>query len=353
MPHAVHGGLNIAELRSLGLRPDDVLDFSASINPLGVVPGVKRAMQGVNLAAYPDTDCTELREALSVRLGIAAECILVGNGSTELIHLAAQACLAPDETAIIFTPTFGEYEAACGVQGAQMVRIKADEAAAFRWDIPEAAALIAEHKPSMVFLCNPNNPSGRYMKAAEVRRIADALPDNGLLLLDEAYLPFVERAWDSLPLLDIGNVALLRSMTKDYALTALRLGYMLAPMDVIQRIRRQQHSWSVNGLAQAAGIASLADDAHIRRARDIVQTAKCYIMRELDALDLEGVPSDANFVLVRVGNAAEVRRTLLTQHMICVRDCASFGLPEHIRVAVRTPDECERLMRALQATVMG
>lgn len=349
MTRPVHGGANMTELRSLGIRPDDVLDFSASVNPLGAAPSATAAMLSVNLAAYPDLDCIDLRDALAERHDVSPHHILVGNGSTELIHLTAQACLAAGDTAIIFTPTFGEYAAACAIQRAQIIDVAAEQAAAFNWDIPAAAALIAERQPSVAFLCNPNNPSGRYLSAAAVRRISDALPAAGLLLLDEAYLPFVDRRrWDSLPLLDAGNVALLRSMTKDYALTALRLGYMLAPPNIIARIRQRQHSWSVNAAAQAAGIASLADSQHIRKGRDAARKAKCYIVAELEALGLECVPSDANFILVKVGDAAALRYKLLVRHHIGVRDCASFGLPEYIRIGMRTTQECERLVAALR-----
>ena len=351
MTRPVHGGANIAELRSLGLRPDDVLDFSASVNPLGAPPGARAAMLSVNLAAYPDPACTDLREALAQRHGVSPAHILVGNGSTELIHLTAMACLAPRKQTIIFTPTFGEYEAACRAQDAQVTSIAADESAAFGWDIPAAAALISKQRPAVVFLCNPNNPSGRYMAQDDVRRIAAAVSADGLLLLDEAYLPFVERRWDSLPLLDMGNVALLRSMTKDYALTALRLGYMLAPPAIIERIGRRQHSWSVNALAQAAGIAALADDAHVRNGIAEVRRAKRLLAHELAALGLECLPSDANFILVKVGDAAAIRQRLIARHHIIVRDCASFGLPEYMRIGIRKTKDCERLIAAMREVV--
>ena len=348
MARPIHGGTNIAELRSLGLRPEDVLDFSASINPLGAPQCVIEAMSRVDLAAYPDTECTELREALASRLGVSDSHILVGNGSTELIHLTARAYLDADDSAVIFAPTFGEFETACGMQDSKVISIAAREHNGFAWDIADAARLIAEQSPSLVFLCNPNNPTGRYLSEEDVRRIACALPDHSLLLLDEAYLPFVDARWNSLPLLDLGNVALLRSMTKDYALTALRLGYMLAPPNVVERVRGQQHSWSVNALAQAAGIAALADEEHVENGRRAVQAARRYIMDALDALGLHYNPSAANFVLVEVGDACALQRTLLTQYRIGVRDCTSFGLPKHIRIGIRNMDDCKRLVAALR-----
>ena len=348
MNRPVHGGTNIAELRSLGLRSEDVLDFSASINPLGAPDGVSQAMSGVDLAAYPDTECIALCETLAAMLGVSTSQILIGNGSTELIHLAARAYLNAGDKAIIFAPTFGEFEAACDMEGARVVSVVASEVDGFAWDVSDAARIISEQSPALVFLCNPNNPTGRYLSEGDVRRIAAAVPADGLLLLDEAYLPFVDTRWDSLPLLDLGNVALLRSMTKDYALTALRLGYMLAPPDVVERVGAWQHSWSVNAPAQAAGVAALADTRHVDDGRNAVQAAKRYLTSELDALGLRYAPSAANFVLVKVGDAKTLRRALLEGYGIIVRDCASFGLPRHIRIGVRTLEDCKRLVDALR-----
>ncbi|MYC07663.1 MAG: histidinol-phosphate aminotransferase family protein [Chloroflexi bacterium] len=344
----IHGGANIAELRSLGLRPEDVLDFSASINPLGAPSCISQAIGAVNLAAYPDTECTALRESLAARLAVSTAQILAGNGSTELIHLTARAYLNAGNRAVIFAPTFGEFAAACDMHGADVLSIVADEGNNFAWDIERAARIIAERAPSLVFLCNPNNPTGRYLSEADVRRIANSLPEDSLLMLDEAYLPFVEARWDSMPLLNLGNVALLRSMTKDYALTALRLGYMLAPPAVVERVRALQHSWSVNGLAQEAGIAALADTRHVEDGRAETRAAKRYLVSELDAIGLRCMPSAANFVLVKVGDARALRQALLTGHRISVRDCASFGLPEYIRIGVKTKADCERLIGALR-----
>lgn len=344
----LHGGTNIAELRSLGLRPEDVLDFSASINPLGAPRAVSQAMSEVDLAVYPDIECTELREALAEKLGISTSRILVGNGSTELIHLTARACIHSRDVAAIFTPTFGEFEAACAMQNARTIRIAANESNRFSWDIDRATRTIVCQSAAFVFLCNPNNPTGRYMSEEDVRKIARALPQGSLLMLDEAYLPFVDEPWDSLPLLKLRNVALLRSMTKDFALTALRLGYMLAPPDIVERVRAQQHSWSVNALAQAAGIAALVDTAHVEDGRRAVQDAKRYLIDELEGLDLPPVPSTTNFLLVKVGNAGALRHTLLQRHRIIIRDCASFGLSEYIRIGIRTKEDCKRLIAALR-----
>lgn len=357
----VHGGLNLTELRSLGLSPEDVLDFSASINPLGTAPGVKDAMAKTNLATYPDTECLELREALSGHLGVGPERILAGNGSTELIHLIARAYVNKGDNALIFVPTFGEYAAACRIQGVEPGHLVSHEAIdpmlsaiagvnifSITWDISQAISMIEAQRPRVVFLCNPNNPTGVYLDEATVREVARAIGDKGLLVLDEAYVSFTENAWDATPLLDMGNVALLRSMTKDYALTGLRLGYMLGKPEIVDRVRKFQYSWSVNALAQSAGIAALRQPEHVQKGREAVAISKAYLMGELGKLGLEYSPSTANFILVRVGDAAGLRLKLLKNHGLCVRDCASFGLPEHIRIGIRKLEECQRLVVALR-----
>ena len=266
----VHGGLDVAELDSLGLAVSDILDFSVSVNPLGPSRGALQAAQSVNLGAYPDPDCVRLRNAIGREVGIEPDRILAGNGSTELIHLIARAFLGSGDTAAVFAPTFGEYAAACHLQGVAPTTLSSD-GTGFRWDVPAALDSIAELRPAIVFLCNPNNPTGVYLREKEVQALAEALDGTGLLVLDEAYVSFVDDRWDSTQLLAMHNVVLLRSMTKDHALTGLRLGFMLSSPDVVGRVRRYQYSWSVNALAQAAGIAAIADREHVERGREAWQ----------------------------------------------------------------------------------
>ena len=351
----VHGGLNLSELRALGLRPDQVLDFSASINPLGASPLVREALQRVDLAAYPDPGCRELREALSDRLGLEPDRILIGNGATELIHLIARSLLTAGDAAAVLTPTFSEYDAACRLPPAGG-RPRAPRPGRSQYvPLGPAGGRAANRGPAAgrPVRLQPNNPTGTYLSEAEVEGIAAALGDRGLLVLDEAYAPFVDQPWDATRLLRArGNVALLRSMTKDHALTGLRLGYLLASRDVLERAARFQHSWSVNAAAQAAGVAALADPGHVERGRAAVRAGRSYLRRELGRLGLPCSPSATNFLLVRVGDAAAVRLRLLREHRVCVRDCASFGLPEHVRIGVRRMEDCRRLAGALQEVMV-
>ena len=362
----VHGGIKPADLRALGLRPDDVLDFSASVSPIGQPSGVWEAMQNVDLSAYPDPQCLELREALSRFLahpalrpdGVPLDRILVGNGSTEIIHLLARSYLSnrlanplegPANSVFLLTPTYGEYQGACRLAGAAISCCDVQEGSAFRWDIRDAAQRILQEQPSLVFVCNPNNPTGVFLQREEVEALADASDRvGGLLVVDEAYLSFVDEPWDSVSLVDRGNVVLLRSMTKDYALTGLRLGYSLASEEVTGRLASIQPDWSVNSLAQAAGMAALADTAYLPRARQAVEQAKVYLTEQLGKQGFTVYPSAANFLPVRVGDATSWRYNLARKGVF-VRDCTSFGLPEYIRIGIRSLADCQRLVEAVES----
>jgi histidinol-phosphate aminotransferase len=348
----VHGSIQPAELRRRGLDPAQVIDFSASISPLGPPSGLWEALGRVDLTSYPDPECLELREALSGHLGVGLGQIIVGNGTTEIIHLLARAYLSfpqgrPSHSALMLSPTYGEYLGACRLVGASIARLDAHDTAGFRWDITAAQARIASQQPGLVFVCNPNNPTGVYLPESDITRLAEAAGlAGGLLVLDEAYINFVDNPWDSRPLLPRGNVVLLRSMTKDYALTGLRLGYALAAEGVIARLAAFQPDWSVNSLAQAAGLVALADASYLPRARQDVNRSKEFLIGHLTSLDYTVLPSSANFLLVRVGNGTIMRDRLLQQGLV-VRDCTSFGIADCIRVGIRPRPDCERLAAAM------
>ncbi len=342
----VHGGLKAAELRSLGLLAEQVLDFSASINPLGPSERARNAISDVDVSAYPDPECLLLRESLAARLNIEIDRVMIGNGCTELIHLLAQAWLRPGERCLIFSPTFGEYEVAAVRAGAKVQVARAGEADGFRWSVEAAGQLLQRTRPKVAFFCNPNNPTGTYLSPDEVSRVQSSLTGEGLLVLDNSYGALADTIWDFVPLLRAGNIAILRSMTKDHALAGLRLGYLLADPPVVRATSELQPAWSVNSLAQCAGLAVLDDDHHLISARKTITQAKQYLYGELDRLGVPFISSAANFMLVRVGDADGVRRAMMTKG-IAVRDCTSFGMPQWIRISVRRPEECGQLVRAL------
>ncbi|MDP2743631.1 MAG: histidinol-phosphate transaminase [Dehalococcoidia bacterium] len=345
-----HGGVSPRELKSMGVSAGRFIDFSVNINPLGTSPSAMDAIARLDPSSYPDPDSGEIREALARMTGVAPGQIVVGNGSTELIYLLAHTYLNKGDRAVILSPTFGEYEAACRLVVAQIEIIHSKEEDGFRWDaggVGAACRRIHLLRPALTFLCNPNNPTGVYLERAAVAELAAAAGD-GLLVLDEAYISFVESACpDSSGLLEMGNLVILRSLTKDHALAGLRLGYALCPPAVADALVMGQPSWSVNAAAQAAGLASLADRAHLSRGVACASEGKRYLDGALRALGLKVTPSAANFLLVEVGDGAEVRRRLLHRGF-GVRDCASFGLPRHIRIGARAVPECQKLIAALK-----
>lgn len=340
-----HGGLRAADLRGLGVDPAAVLDFSASVNPLGPSSAVLEAIRRVDLSRYPDPECSDLVHAIAEAHGVTPEEVLPGNGATELIHLVVRTFVRQGQRPIVFTPTFSEIERACEIIGAHVFPWHANPARDFRWNFRNKPEVLRRALPPLVYLCNPNNPTGFYASQSDVRGLAEALV-GGPLLLDESYIAFVEEAWDSVPLMREGRVLTLRSMTKDHGIAGLRLGYLLAAPEVVAAVRRLQPEWSVSAVAQAAGVAALADPAHVERARAAVREGKVLLVERLTELGLAVQPGAANFILVEVGDAAGVRLALLRRG-IAVRDCTSFGLPEHIRIGVRTAPDCERLVAAL------
>ena len=348
----VHGNIQPAELRRLGLDPSEIIDFSASISPIGPPPGLWTALQNVDLTVYPDPENLELREALAKLHHVPLDKVLVGNGSTEIIHLLARAFLAPGAqrrrgSAFILTPTYGEYLGACRLAGADVFSFNAEYSGGFAWDLPAVCRHIVSQQSSLAFVCNPNNPTGVYLPLEDILTLAQASAEvDGLLVVDEAYVNLAGQPWDSAPLLERENVVLLRSMTKDYALTGLRLGYSLASEAVTSALAAFQPDWSVNSLAQTAGLVALADNDYLPQARRAIAEAKQLLTGQLTAAGFQVLPSAANFLLVRVGDGRMVRDTLVRQGLV-VRDCASFGLPDCIRIGIRPLADCQRLAQAL------
>ncbi|HEY8477075.1 MAG TPA: aminotransferase class I/II-fold pyridoxal phosphate-dependent enzyme, partial [Chloroflexota bacterium] len=213
-PPVAHGGIDPAEIERLGLRPEDILDFSTNVNPLGPPPGLGEALLEVDPAAYPDRNALALRRALAERLAVTPDDLLVGNGSAEIIWLLALAALAPSDRVVIVGPTFGEYARAARLAGAEVVEYQAREDDAFVPDVAKVVDLVRVARPALLFVCNPNNPTGAYLGRDAVEMLLRAVGE-GLLVLDEAYVRFVEDPWSATDLVSRGNLVLLRSMTKD------------------------------------------------------------------------------------------------------------------------------------------
>ncbi len=340
----VHGALDFAELEGLGLEPDAVLDFSVNGNPYGPSPAVREAVAGVPFERYPDGEALALRRALASHLGVVAERIMVGNGSMELLWLVALAFLRSGDAVLICQPTFGEYARVAQLMQAHVCTYKAQPHAAFGIDADTIMQRLQQNVPRVVFLCNPNNPTGVYVPIDTIATWAAALPRT-LFVVDEAYLTFAS-GLGSVLTVSSDNILVLRSMTKAYALAGMRLGYAVGHPDVLGALGKVRPPWSVNALAQAAGLAALDDAAHIEHSLTQVAQAQQIFVAHLRGLGLAPLPSRTHFFLLKVGDAAAYRRALLRRGIL-VRDCTSFGLPEYIRIATRRPEENARLLAAL------
>lgn len=345
VPLAVHGAPDHAELRRLGLCPTDVLDFSSNINAYGPSPAVWEAVARTPLDRYPDEETLALRDALAVHLGFSPQCILAGNGVSELIWLTCLAFLRPLDRVLVFGPTFAEYQRMAELMRARLQIHLAQEENRFALSPAEVRDALDSWRPRLIFLCNPNNPTGAALNCHVVSKLVKAHPHT-IFIVDESFFsfaPFFVSAIDT----KRDNVLVLRSMTKDYALAGLRLGYAAGAEELIAALVRVRPPWSVNAVAQAAGIAALHDGEHHRHSLEQLAAAKSELMAALTNLELAVLPSSAPFFLVRVDNGAAVRRALLHQSIL-VRDCASFGLPQYIRICTRRPEENARLVDALR-----
>jgi threonine-phosphate decarboxylase len=342
-----HGGDVYGIARRLGTGPERIADFSASINPLGLPDAARKEILGALglVRHYPDPGAGVLINAVSERFGLDPRCVVAGNGSTELIYLIPRA-LGPGRV-LVTSPAFSEYERAATLAGARMKYLVLKKKDGFRISVAEFIS--AMKGADMAFLCSPNNPTGDALERDDVLEIAAAARGLGcMLVVDEALVDFCpERS--VLATKDNPYLIVLRSLTKFYALSGLRVGFGRFPRRVVSRLLGYKEPWSVNSLAQSAGAAALKDGAFAKRTLGLMQRERPYLEAGLKGLGIECFPSDANFYLMRVNGAGRIVRELLKKG-IALRDCSDFrGLSRgrYIRVAVRSRRDNRRLIREL------
>ncbi|NJP05418.1 MAG: histidinol-phosphate aminotransferase family protein [Chloroflexaceae bacterium] len=296
---------------------------------------------------HPDPRATPLRRLLAQREGLAPEMVLVGNGAVDLIYQLVTAFVRPGDTVLTLAPTFGEYAAAATMMGANVIAHQTRAEQGFQPDLDQLIEQVQQSRPRICFLCNPNNPTGVYLPRDSIAALLNACPKT-LLVLDEAFVNFAADPWPARELLPAGNLAILRSLTKDYALTALRAGYVLAPPLVIDALAKVQPPWSVNALAQAAALVALEDEQHLVTSMVALAQARTSLVRQLVTRGLHPLDSAVHFFLLPVPSANAWAQQL-RQHGIIVRDGTSFGLPMHIRIAPRHAEANARLVHQLAA----
>jgi histidinol-phosphate aminotransferase len=339
-------GKPIEELeRELGIHGS--IKLASNESPLGPSPkavdAIRAAVDGLH--RYPDGASFELREKLAGRLDVGGDQLVFGAGADEVLELLAKAFLSRGDEAVFAWPSFAMYPIVVQGMGATPVAVPLGDD--FVHDLPAMAAAVTQ-RTKIVFVCNPNNPTGTSVGAEAFDRFTRSLPENVLLAVDEAYFEFVRRpdfpdslAW----VCRRPGTIVLRTFSKIYGLAGIRVGYGVADSELAGYLQRARHPFNVNRLAEVAAVAALDDEEHAEKSRRVNDEGVRYLSAELAALGIEVWPTDANFVLARAG--AGIHEALMREGVI-VRPLGAFGLPEHIRISVGLPEENERLIKTLK-----
>lgn len=349
-------GKPIAELeRELGIS--GIVKLASNENPLGTSPLAVAAMHAAisDIARYPDGSGFDLKKALSERYQIEPACVVLGNGSNDLLELAAHAFLAPGDKVVYADHAFAVYALATQATGATGISVPATEG--FGHDLSAMLQATVQHKVKMVFIANPNNPTGTFLGAAELLEFLSAVPPQVLVVLDEAYNEYLPQnlRYDSVGWLrNFPNLIISRTFSKAYGLAGLRVGYALAGELVADMLNRVRQPFNVNSIAQAAAVAALQDEAFVKRTCELNQAGMKQITQGLTRLGLEYIPSYGNFVCCRIVNpvqsgekgASQMYRRLLELGVI-VRPIANYGMPDYLRVSIGLESENEKFLSAL------
>jgi histidinol-phosphate aminotransferase len=331
--------------RELGIS--GAIKLASNENPVGPSPmavaAVREAVAGVH--RYPDGASFALRAALAERLGVATHQLVFGAGADEILELLAKSFLGPGDEAVFAWPSFAMYPIVVQGMGAAPVSVPLD--AGYAHDL-EAMRRAVTERTRLVFVCNPNNPTGTSVGAEAFDAFVAALPEDVVLAVDEAYVEYARRADFPDALAWVARrpgTIVMRTFSKLYGLAGLRIGYGVADAELAEYLQRARHPFNVNRLAEVAALAALDDREHAERSRGVNDEGVAYLTRELTALGVEVWPTDANFLLARTGSDLHER---LLQEGVIVRPLAGFGMPDHVRISIGLPEENERLIKTLR-----
>jgi histidinol-phosphate aminotransferase len=337
--------------RELNLPADSIIKVASNENPFGPSPLALAAMQkslaGVNL--YPDGNAFYLKQKLAAKLGVEPTNLILGNGSNEIIEFVSHALLAPGDDVVLSQFCFAIYPIVAKMFGANLVIVPAKN---YGHDLSAMLRAITP-RTKIIFVANPNNPTGTLAPRKDVIQLVNEVPDDVLLVMDEAYIEFLDDAVDLVPLICLGvrkNLILMRTFSKIYGLAGLRIGYGIGNPGFISALEKTRQPFNINSLAQAAALAALDDDEHVRKTRSNNFAGLEFFRRAFRDLKLEFVPSFANFILVRVGEGQKVFDAMQKQGVI-VRPMGGYQLPEWIRISVGTPKENERCLGVLKKSL--
>lgn len=344
-------GKPIAELeREYGVR--DAIKLASNENPLGPSPLALARVRAelAELARYPDGNGFVLKQHLAALLGVATDQITLGNGSNDILEFAARAFVAPDDEVVFSEHAFAVYPIVTQAVGG---RARIAPARAWGHDLDAMLGLV-NARTRLVFIANPNNPTGTWLNAQALENFIHALPPHVLVVLDEAYFEYAAAAHAEYPdgmrwIKRYANLIVTRTFSKAYGLAGLRIGYGVSHPDIANILNRVRQPFNVNSLALAAAAAALQDHEHLARSVELNRAGMAQLCAAFNDMGLTFIPSAGNFVCVDVGHdAAAVYEALLYQGVI-VRPVANYGMPRHLRITVGLPDENERFIKALKA----
>ena len=344
-------GKPISDLaREMGLDPSNIIKLASNENPLGISPEAHIAMQDAmeDIARYPDGNSIELRDAVSEKFGVSSDQIVFGNGSNDILELAARAFLSSAAEAVYSQHAFAVYSLVTQAVGAKGVVVPAQE---FGHDLSAMLAAIND-KTRIVFIANPNNPTGTLIAKTLLKDFLGKVPKHVLVVLDEAYDEYLSDEHKSEAinwLKEFENLIISRTFSKAYGLAGLRVGFGLTSSKIADLMNRVRQPFNVNSVAQVAAVASLADEAFVERTRALNQAGMVQITQGLSELGLEYIPSFGNFVSFKVVDAIGVNQSLLKQGVI-VRPIANYEMPEYLRVSIGLFSENQRFLEALKCT---
>ncbi len=347
---AYQPGKPTAELaRELNLDENSIIKLASNENPLGASPAAIKAIERVlnGIALYPDGGGYDFKSALMKKYAIAREQIVLGNGSNDVLELAARAFLTAQDSAVYAQHAFAVYALAVQVIGAKKIEVAAKD---YGHDLPAMAKLVREDT-RVVFVANPNNPTGTFASADTLLAFIESIPERVIIVLDEAYTEYLPLPLkvDSIAWLKrFPNLVITRTLSKAYGLAGLRVGFALAHPDVADLMNRVRQPFNVNSLALAAAEAALDDDAFLATSAELNTQGLAQLAGGFARLGLAYIPSYGNFASVEVGDGAMMFEFLLKQGVI-VRPIAGYGLPRHLRVSVGLPQHNERFLSALAA----
>ncbi len=345
-------GKPVEELaREYGLAEERIVKLASNENPRGPSPRAREAIMSAcaGITRYPDGNGFALKSALAAHYGVAREQIVLGNGSNDVLELATQAFLRPGDDAVYSQHAFAVYPLATQARGAAGIEVPARD---YGHDLGAMARAIT-FRTRIVFVANPNNPTGTWLAAPKLKTFLAAVPRDRLVVLDEAYDEYLELEQRSPSVSWIAehpNLIVSRTFSKAYGLAGLRVGFGLMNAGVADMLNRVRQPFNVSSIAQAAALAALADTEYAAESAALNRAGLAQLTSALDAMGVAYVPSHANFLLVQVGDGARVYEALLRQGVI-VRPVANYGLPEHVRVTVGLPEENRRFLAALESAL--